>query len=79
MHMAVRSCDDRRSERYLAAYAWRFNRRFDLPKNVARLARAGAGARPRPRWTIAAVQTPAAMSGKSGYFLHRPRGRKARR
>jgi transposase-like protein len=58
-----RSCDDRHSARYLAAYEWRFNRRFDLAKNVERLARAGARAKPRPRQEIAAVRTRAEMSG----------------
>ena len=40
-----------------------FNRRFDLAKNVERLARAGARARPRPYREMAAVRTPAEMSG----------------
>ena len=34
-----RSCDPQHADRYLAAYEWRFNRRFDLAKNIERLAR----------------------------------------
>ena len=34
-----RSLDERHVPRYLAAYEWRYNRRFDLPKNLERLAR----------------------------------------
>ena len=38
-----RSCDPQHTERYLAAYEWRFNRRFDLDKNVERLAQKRSG------------------------------------
>ncbi len=58
-----RSCDPQHSARYLAAYEWRFNRRFDLARNVERLARAGARASPRPYRSIAAVRTRAEQSG----------------
>ena len=58
-----RSCDARHTARYLAAYEWRFNRRFDLARNVERLARASVRAGPQPRRTIAAVRAPAEMSG----------------
>jgi transposase-like protein len=58
-----RSCDAHHSARYLAAYEWRFNRRFELAKNVERLARAGLGASPRPYREIAAVRPSAEMSG----------------
>lgn len=34
-----RSCDAHHTDRYLAAYKWRFNRRFALDKNLERLAR----------------------------------------
>jgi hypothetical protein len=34
-----RSFYPQHTERYLASYEWRFNRRFDLDKNVERLAR----------------------------------------
>ena len=43
-----RSCDSQHADRYLAAYEWRFNRRFDLAKNIERLARVAAATAPRP-------------------------------
>ena len=59
-----RSFDSQHCERYLASYEWRFNRRFDLAENLARLARVAAGTAPRTYRSIAAVRTPAAeMSG----------------
>ena len=58
-----RSCDARHTARYLAAYEWRFNRRFDLAKNVERLAQASARAQPQPRRSIAAVRDAAEMYG----------------
>jgi hypothetical protein len=42
--------------RYLAGYEWRFNRRFDLPKNLERLARFAVVAAPKPHRQIAAVR-----------------------
>jgi hypothetical protein len=58
-----RSCDPQHTERYLAAYEWRFNRRFDLNKNVERLARAAAQTAPKPYRSIAAVRTGEEISG----------------
>jgi hypothetical protein len=43
-----RSFDPQHTERYLASYEWRFSRRFDLDKNVERLARIAAQAAPAP-------------------------------
>ena len=43
-----RSCDERHTPRYLAAYEWRYNRRFDLPKNLERLARVAVATAPAP-------------------------------
>ena len=51
-----RSCDLQHAERYLAAFEWRFNRRFDLDKNVDRLARVGVRTTPQPYRSIAAVR-----------------------
>ena len=59
-----RSIDARHTPRYLAAYEWRYNRRFELPKNIARLARVAVTISPQPRKTIAAVRPMAAdLSG----------------
>ena len=52
-----RSCDPQHTERYLAAYEWRFNRRFQLDKNVERLASVAARTAPKPYRSIAAVRT----------------------
>jgi hypothetical protein len=41
----------------LASYEWRFNRRFDLEKNVDRLARVAAQTAPAPYQSIAAVRS----------------------
>ena len=51
-----RSCDAHHTDRYLAAYEWRFNRRFALDKNIERLARAATATRPKPYRQIAAVR-----------------------
>lgn len=51
-----RSCDARHVDRYLAAYEWRFNRRFDLPANLGRLARIAALTAPAPYRLIADVR-----------------------
>jgi len=51
-----RSCDERHTARYLAAYEWRFNRRFDMPANLARLARTAITTKPQPYRTLAAVR-----------------------
>ncbi len=58
-----RSFDGQHADRYLAAYEWRFNRRFDLRKNVERLARSALATLPQPRRSIALVRTRAEMTG----------------
>lgn len=58
-----RSFDGQHADRYLAAYEWRYNRRFDLDKNIERLARVAAKTEPRPYRSIAAVRTAAEMPG----------------
>lgn len=50
-----RSCDSQHLSRYLAAYEWRFNRRFALGENLGRLARAALTAKPTPRQEIIAI------------------------
>jgi transposase-like protein/ribosomal protein L37AE/L43A len=52
-----RSIDIRHTPRYLAGYEWRYNRRFDLPKNLERLARFAVTVAPKPHHEIAAVRT----------------------
>lgn len=51
-----RSCDARHVDRYLAAYEWRFNRRFDLRTNLGRLTRIAALTAPAPYRVIADVR-----------------------
>jgi transposase-like protein len=51
-----RSIDIRHTPRYLAGYEWRFNRRFDLPKNLERLVRFAVTVAPKPHRQIAAVR-----------------------
>ncbi len=58
-----RSCDAHHTARYLAAFEWRFNRRFDLAGNVERLLRASVGAAPQTRRSIADVRTGAERYG----------------
>jgi ribosomal protein L37AE/L43A/transposase-like protein len=58
-----RSFDTQHADRYLAAYEWRFNRRFELHKNVDRLARAALAIAPQPYRSIALVRSAAEMSG----------------
>jgi hypothetical protein len=60
-----RSIDARHTPRYLAAYEWRYNRRFDLPANLARLARVAVTIKPKPYREIAAVR-PRKAAGTSG-------------
>jgi hypothetical protein len=50
------SCDARHTPRYLAAFEWRYNRRFDLPKNLVRLARVAVTIPPQPHKRIAAIR-----------------------
>ena len=52
----LRSCDARHTPRYLAAFEWRYNRRFELPKNLERLARVAMMIEPQPRSTLAAIR-----------------------
>ena len=58
-----RSCDPQHTERYLAAYEWRFNRRFELDRNVERLARVAARTAPKPYRCIAAIRSSAETPG----------------
>jgi hypothetical protein len=50
----LRSLGWNHAERYLAAFEWRYNRRFDLAENLGRLARAAAAAAPCPHHAISA-------------------------
>lgn len=52
----LRSCDARHTPRYLAAFEWRYNRRFELAKNLERLARVAMTIEPQPRSTLAAIR-----------------------
>ena len=56
----LRSCDPQHAPRYLAAFEWRYNRRFELPKNLERLARVAATIKPQPRKEIIAIRPDAA-------------------
>jgi len=58
-----RSCDPQHADRYLAAFEWRFNRRFDLVKNVERLARVALDTAPVPYRTIISLTLPEEMVG----------------
>ncbi len=58
-----RSCDPQHAARYLAAFEWRFNRRFHLARNVEPLVRAAVSTGPRPYKTIAAVRQHEEQSG----------------
>ena len=60
---ACRSCDPQHVDRYLAAYEWRFNRRFDLAKNVQRLARVAVATAPVPYRIISPARRLAEMPG----------------
>ena len=51
----LRSCDPQHTPRYLAAFEWRFNRRFNLKENLHRLARVAASISPQPRNTLIAL------------------------
>lgn len=57
-----RSIDEQHADRYLAAYEWRFNRRFDLAKNLERLARVALQTLPKPYRSITAFG-PEEMTG----------------
>ena len=58
-----RSCDPQHADRYPAAFEWRFNRRFDLVKNVERLARVALDTAPVPYRTIISLTPPEEMVG----------------
>lgn len=58
-----RSCSPQHAARYLAGYEWRFNRRFDLAKNVGRLARVAIAAAPHTRRQITAIGVRAEPTG----------------
>ena len=51
----LHSCDPQHAPRYLAAFEWRYNRRFNLRENLRRLARAAVTIAPQPRRTIIAI------------------------
>lgn len=60
----LRSCDTQHVPRYLVAFEWRYDRRFDLKENLGRLARAAAKIPPQPRKSITTIQSvPAETSG----------------
>lgn len=63
-----RSLDTQHADRYLAAYEWRYNRRFDLKANLGRLARVAASTAPAPHSSLAAVrrQRPVGAAEVSG-------------
>ena len=52
----LRSCDQQHAPRYLAAFEWRYNRRFELRENLGRLARVAATIRPQPRHSIITIR-----------------------
>jgi hypothetical protein len=56
----LRSCDPQHAPRYLAAFEWRYNRRFDLKLNLDRLARVAATTKPQPRRSIIEIRPNAA-------------------
>ena len=58
-----RSYDPQHTERYLAEFEYRFNRRFELHKMVERLARVAAQTTPKPYRSIAAVRSGAETPG----------------
>jgi ISXO2-like transposase domain/Transposase zinc-ribbon domain len=47
-----RSCDPQHTPRYLAAFEWRYNRRFNLAKNLSRLGRVATATKPKPHAEI---------------------------
>ena len=57
-----RSCDIQHTARYLAAYEWRYNRRFDLEQNLGRLARVAVTIKPQPYREIASVRPKTAVT-----------------
>jgi transposase-like protein len=56
----LRSCDPQHAARYLAAFEWRYNRRFELKENLGRLARVAATIKPQPRHSIVEIRPNAA-------------------
>ena len=55
-----RSCDIQHTARYLAAYEWRYNRRFDLDQNLSRLAPVAVTTSPQPYRKLASIRPKAA-------------------
>jgi len=51
----LRSCDPQHAPRYLAAFEWRYNRRFELPRNLERLARVATTIAPQTRKSIVEI------------------------
>ena len=56
----LRSCDPQHTARYLAAFEWRYNRRFDLRENLGRLARVATTIKPQPHSSIITIRPDAA-------------------
>ena len=56
----LRSCDPQHMARYLAAFEWRYNRRYDLAGNLDRLGRVAASIPPVPHKYIIAIRPYAA-------------------
>ena len=56
----LRSCDPQHTARYLAAFEWRYNRRYDLAENLGRLARVATSVPPVPHRSIIAIRPYAA-------------------
>jgi hypothetical protein len=52
----LRSCDPQHAPRYLAAFEWRYNRRFELPKNLEGLARVATATSPQTRKSIVKIR-----------------------
>lgn len=57
------SCDPQHADRHLAAYEWRFNRRFDLALNFHRLARVAIATAPVPYRIISPARRMAELPG----------------
>ena len=62
----LRSCDPQHTPRYLAAFEWRYNRRFELAENLDRLARAALTTKPKPRKAMIAIGASANAADQSG-------------
>jgi hypothetical protein len=62
----LRSCDPQHTPRYLAAFEWRYNRRFDMAKNLDRLARAALTTKPKSRKAMIALGPSPGIADQSG-------------